>query len=69
MPDDTDYIWLAEFIDDAPNWSQSDLQSARFHLANQKRAVGDADRRDPKTREALQQVVDRLERAIQERGG
>jgi hypothetical protein len=69
VPDDFDYAWLDEFIDDAPNWSDDALETARLHLANQKRAVSEADPRDLKTRETLQQVVDRLERAIQKRGG
>jgi hypothetical protein len=69
VPDDFDYAWLDDFIDDAPNWSQDDLETTRFHLANQRQAVSEADPRDLKTREALQQVVHRLERAIQNRGG
>ena len=68
MPDDFDYAWLGEFIDNAPNWSEEDLATARSILADQKRTVTEAHPRHRRNREKLQSVVDALERAIETHG-
>jgi hypothetical protein len=64
VPDDFDYIWLEEFLGDAPNWSTEDLSTARWLLANQRQALDDADPRDETTRTRLRGVVDALEQAL-----
>jgi hypothetical protein len=64
MPDDFDYASFGEFLERAESWSQEDLETARFLLANQRRAVRDSHQRDRRSRRALQDVADALERAI-----
>ena len=64
MPDDLDYIWLGEFLGDAPNWSTEDVSTARWLLARQRHALDDAHPRDEKTRKRLRGVVDALEQAL-----
>jgi len=58
MPDDLDYIWLGEFLGDAPNWSTEDVSTARWLLAQQRQALDDAHPLDEKTGETLREVVD-----------
>lgn len=69
VPDDFDYIWLNEFVGDAPSWSEDDLQTARFHQANQRRALDETHPQDQRVRKNLQQVVISLEQAIERYGG
>jgi len=64
VPDDLDYVWLDEFVVNAPHWSEDDLATARSLLADQMRAVEEAHPRDQKTRDRMQGVVEALERAI-----
>jgi hypothetical protein len=66
VPDDLDYAWLGEFLDNAAGWSAKDLETARFLLANQRRALDEAHPRDATTRERLRGVVDALESAIEQ---
>jgi hypothetical protein len=68
VPDDFDYLWLDEFIANAPHWSDDDLATARSLLANQRRALSDTNPRDRRNRMNLQQVVDSLEQAIESHG-
>ena len=68
VPDDFDYIWLNGFVGDAPSWSD-DLQTARFHQANQRRDLDETHPQDQRVRKNLQQVVISLEQAIERYGG
>jgi hypothetical protein len=67
VPDDVDYIWLGEFLRDAPTWSTEDVSTARWLLAKQQQALDDAHPRDKKTREELCRVVEALEPALAKR--
>ena len=67
MPNDVDYIWLGEFLGDAPTWSTEDVSTARWLLAKQQQALDDAHPRDKRTREELCRVVEALERALAKR--
>jgi hypothetical protein len=62
--DDLDYAALAQLLEEPTAWSRHDFTTARAALAHQSRALQESHPRDTKTRMSLQEVVDRLEAAI-----
>jgi hypothetical protein len=68
MPDDVDYAWLQELLE-GREWSEEDLATARSLLENQQRALDEAHPRDHRNRQALEEVVAALQRALEAHGG
>jgi hypothetical protein len=64
VPDDLDYAALAQLLEDPTAWNRHDFTTARAALAHQSRALQESDPRDTTTRALLQEVVERLEAAI-----
>jgi hypothetical protein len=65
VPDDFDYRDLHQLLAHPERWRPDELASAQFMLANQKRAIEDANPRDESARQSLQDVVDALAAAIE----
>jgi hypothetical protein len=64
VPDELDQVTLAQLLEDPAAWSRHDFTTARAALAHQSRALQESDPRDTKTRASLQEVVERLNAAI-----
>jgi hypothetical protein len=65
MPDKEDYEYLGWLMDHPEMWSKDDLSNARFIIANQKRSIAELHPKDVRGRRSQQEVVDRLEAAVQ----
>jgi hypothetical protein len=65
VPDDLDYAWLGRLTEHPEDWSAGDLATARQLVADQRRAIADAQPLDERTRRSMQEVVDGLEAAIE----
>jgi hypothetical protein len=65
MPDDADYQELGELLAHPERWTDEDVASVRFMIANQQRAVAGMHPKDGKGRRSAQSVVAELEAALQ----
>jgi hypothetical protein len=65
VPDDQDYEWLRWLVDHPEQWTDKDLSAARFMISSLKRAIEDMHSKDLMGRRRAQEVVDRLEAAVQ----
>jgi hypothetical protein len=64
VPDDEDYARLGWLLDHPDQWTDADLDAARFMLANQKDTLAGLHPKDASGRESAQELIDRFEAAL-----